>query len=492
MADFEQFADEDLWERLSEVSGRERIEVLAELSDRAMRAGQFTRAQTLLQEADRTAAEVGDRRWAAEILYAQGVASFNAGDIDAAIDCYGRATERFVEIGMNREAARAVLCQADGYLEGDDREGCLAAAREAQGLVASDMDVTLAGEACHLQAQVLHLLGRHEEALEACDAGRSCFQQAGRPDQVLRINDLAITVNLDLGRCAEAQQVAGDCLAVARLTGKGTAWARYRMAEVLQRRGKYKKALKEVTVAQQEYRTGHDLVGVSRSERLRADALMGLGRQREALGAFEQAQAGFETAGRGREALRCEIGQAVVWQSLGRHTEAERINRRLLETFAEFDPDGIDAQWTAVRLLDNLIAQSRYPDCCAAADVLMRVWPQGSTAAIPSYREFLGQWSWALAQSGRPEYAVAMAAHVLNHTPGGFHSPAVATSHEIRARYRLDRDLPGAVQELALAIGAHLAMGQVERARDLASGLAGSTADAIQAAPPALSDSTAA
>jgi hypothetical protein len=85
-----------------------------------------------------------------------------------------------------------------------------------------------------------------------------------------------------------------------------------------------------------------------------------------------------------------------------------------------------------------------------------------------------------------------MAAHVLNHPPGGFHSPAVANSHEIRARYRLDHDLPGAVQELALAIGAHLAMGQVERARDLASRLACSTADAIQAAPPALSDSTAA
>ena len=52
--------------------------------------------------------------------------------------------------------------------------------------------------------------------------------------------------------------------------------------------------------------------------------------------------------------------------------------------------------------------------------------------------------------------------------PADLDSPAAASSHEFRGRYRLDHDQPGAVQDLAGAIAAHLALGHVERACDLA------------------------
>ena len=487
VTEFTQGTDEDLWDRLNGISGRNRVEVLVELSDRAFAARAFTRAQTLLEEALSTADEVGDRRWVAEILYAQGAAAFNAGRMGVAIGCYGQAAQVYCEIGMNREAGRALLCQADGHRELDSEEECLAAALEAQRLAESEDDVAAAGQACQLQASVLQGLGRDQEALRACEASRFHFQQAGRPEQVMRTDDLAITAHLRLGQLAEAQRVADDCLAVARLSGKGASWARFRVAEVLVRRGKYTKALKLAAAAQKQYRKGGDLVGAAGCEWLRGDALVGLGRHHEALDAFEQARAGFDTAGRLHEALGCQVDQAIAWQRLGGHREAERINRRLVRAFAESSPDSAGAEWSAVRLLENLIAQGRYGDCCNTAEELMGLWPDGSTATTLSYREFLGHWTWALSQTGRVEYAVAMATHVIKRTPSGVASPAAANSHEVRGRHRLDRQQPGAVQDLARAISAHLALGQVERARGLASHLARATADTHYAAQPAQS-----
>ena len=492
MTDFTQLTDEDLWARVNEVSDRDRIEVLVELGDRAFRVGEFARARTLLEEAHNTAEEVGDRRWVAEILYGQGAAAFNAGDVGVAVGCYGQAAQVYCEIGMSREAARALLCQADGHRELGHLEECLAAAREAGGLAESDTDSTLAGEACHLQAAALQRLGRDQETLHACDAGRVHFQQAGCPDRVVQLNDMAITAHLRLGQLDAAQQVARDFLAVARLSEENTSRARYRVAEVLQRRGQHKAALKEAEVAQQEYRKADDLIGVAQCQWLRADALMGLGRHHEALEAFEQARAAFDATGQAREALCCQVDQAFAWQVLGNHGEAERINRRLVWAFAALDQESIDAQFSAVRLLANLSAQRRYDECCNTAEELMALWPDGSTATTPSYREFLGQWTWALEQTGRVEYAVAMATHVINSTPDDLDGPAAANSHEVRGRYRLDHHQPAAVQDLARASSAHLALGQVERASDLASLLVQAAADTHAVAHPARSAPSAA
>lgn len=492
MTDFTQLTDEDLWTRVNEVSDRDRIEVLVELGDRAFRVGEFARARTLLEEAHNTAEEVGDRRWVAEILYGQGAAAFNAGDVGVAVGCYGQAAQVFCEIGMSREAVRALLCQADGHRELDHLEECLAVAREAGALAESGTDSTLAGEACHLQAAALQRLGRDQETLYACDAARMHFQQAGCPDRVVQINDMAITAHLRLGHLDAAQQVARDCLAVARLSEENTSRARYRVAEVLQRRGQHKAALDEAEVAQQEYRKADDLIGVAQCQWLRADALMGLGRHHEALEAFEQARVLFDATGQARAALCCQVDQAYAWQVLGNHGEAERINRRLVWAFAAADRESIDAQFSAVRLLANLTAQRRYDECCDTAEELMALWPEGSTATTPSYREFLGQWTWALEQTGRVEYAVAMATHVIKRTPSGVASPAAANSHEVRGRHRLAHQQPAAMQDLARASRAHLALGQVERASDLASLLVQAAAHTHADAHPARSAPSAA
>ncbi len=59
MTDYTQLTGEDLWMRLQHESGRDRVEVLAELGERAFQAREFGQARTLLEEAVGTAESVG-------------------------------------------------------------------------------------------------------------------------------------------------------------------------------------------------------------------------------------------------------------------------------------------------------------------------------------------------------------------------------------------------------------------------------------------------
>lgn len=475
MTDYTQLTDEDLWARLAEVSDYDRIEVLVELGDRALRVAEYARAQTLLEEARDTAEKLGDLRWVASILFAQGTAAFDIGETEMAVEHFAQAARTYCEIGRSRDAARALLNLADGHRELDQPEECLAAALDAGRLAESEDDSELAGEACRVQALTLQRLGRDKELLQACDAGRAHFQKAGRADQVGQIDELAIAAHLRLGQLDDAQRLASDCLAVARLSGVNAAWTRFRFAEVLQICGAYKKVLKQARIAQREHRSADDLVGVAQCQWLIGDALTGLSRWRKALAAYEEARALFAATGRSREALLCQADQAIVWQVIGKYAKAGRMNRQLVRAFTEAEQDPVHAQRSAARLLENLVAQHRYEECCTSADELMSLWPEGATAATPDYREFLGQWTVALQQTGHPELAVAMATHVINNAPDGFDGQAAANSHEVRGRHRLDNHLPGAVPDLARAIELHLLLGQGERAGALAGLLARAT-----------------
>lgn len=478
MTDYTQLTGEDLWMRLQHESGRDRVEVLAELGERAFQAREFGQARTLLEEAVGTAESVGDQQLLAEILYGLGAAAFNAGDARASECAYRRAGQVFHEIGLSYAAALAAIGQSDAFRERGRLEDCLAAARKASGLAESVSDCALAGEAYHLQASVLLELGRHQEALDACDAATTHFRQAGSSSQVLLIGDVAIKAHLGLGCWDDALQTARGCLAWAHLSGLDTSRARYRVAAVLRLGGHHRQALEEARAAQRHCFMSDDLSGAAQCQRLSGEALMGMGQRREALDAFEQARALFDATGQVREALRCAVDQAFIWQILGQHVEAERINRQLVWAYSELEPEGVDAQFSAVRLLDNLIAQSDFHQCCDTAEVLKSLWPEDSTAATPSYREFLGRWTWAMYQTGRIEYAVAMATHVIKRLSEGMGGSVVAVCFEVRGRYRLARQIPGALPDLARASSAHLGLGQGERADALATLLVQALCDA--------------
>ena len=91
MEELQQWPEEDLWSKLGEAIGRERIDILFELGSRASQRDDFATASTLWQEIEAAAQESGDVEIAAEAIRLQGGAAFFAGDYDAAVELYRRA-----------------------------------------------------------------------------------------------------------------------------------------------------------------------------------------------------------------------------------------------------------------------------------------------------------------------------------------------------------------------------------------------------------------
>lgn len=85
MSDLQEMAEEDLWTALTQATGRERIDVLFELANRASTRRDHDRALTLWQEVESTAAQLGDVGQAATAMRLQGAACFSAGDVGAAV-----------------------------------------------------------------------------------------------------------------------------------------------------------------------------------------------------------------------------------------------------------------------------------------------------------------------------------------------------------------------------------------------------------------------
>ena len=123
MDDLQQLPDEDLWSRLADAEGRDRLEILFELGGRASRRGVYDRATTLWQEAQAVAEQLDDYRMAAEALRLQGAAAFYSEDYPAAIHLYREAAHGHEQAGQTREAAGALWCLADAFRALGDSEG---------------------------------------------------------------------------------------------------------------------------------------------------------------------------------------------------------------------------------------------------------------------------------------------------------------------------------------------------------------------------------
>lgn len=229
MEELQSLSDEDLWTMVTESVGRERMDILSELAQRASHRRDYDRATTLWQEVEAVAVELGDVARAAEAVRLQGGAAFYSADYESAIALYTRAAQGHIEAGLNREGAGALWCLADCYRVTGDFEQQLAAATRSRDLAEIEQAESMAGDACYLQARALYELGRDEQALVACRTGRDHYRIAERPDQVAVIDDFAVTVHLYLGHLDEALELARGCLVLARTSGNDEAdsYARY-------------------------------------------------------------------------------------------------------------------------------------------------------------------------------------------------------------------------------------------------------------------------
>lgn len=469
MDEMQQLPDEDLWAQLGEVTGRERIEVLYELGDRASRRQDYPSATSLWQEMETTATEVGDAQAAAEAVRLQGVAAFYAGDLDEAVQLYQRAARAHEEAGRLRDAAATLWCLADTYRAAGDFESQLQAATNSRALAEADESPTMAGDACLMQARALYLLNRDDEALQECGAGREYYRTAQAPDKVAQIDDFALTVHLYLGNLDEALELARGCLVLARTseTEEDDSYARLRLAEVFLRRGATEEALGHAEVAMQAFRTRGDLVGVAKCEELRGQSLDDNGESEKALEAFTDARVLFDAVGCDYDALRCETRMAIVLHNMGAYERAAQTNRHLIEAFRDGKGQRIELHWSVVRLLDNLHEDGRHDECRQAAEDYQDLWPQDITAADPAYREFLGLYALALEKAGSIDQATDIANNVIAQTPAREASLGTAYCYEVRGRSQLEQDEGAASQDFSHAIALHLARGRVDRAREL-------------------------
>ena len=468
MSDLQQMAEEDLWTALTQASGRERIDVLFELANRASGRRDHDRALTLWQEVESTAAQLGDVGQAATAMRLQGAACFSAGDAQAAVETYQRAAAAYGEAGMSRDAASVLWCLADCYRVLGDVEAQLSAAVQSRELAQFEGEHTVAGDACFLQARALYLLNRDEEALVVCRAGRDHFRAAERPDLVAVVDDFAVSVHLFLGNLDEALELARGCLVLANVSSSTAddRYARYRLAEVFLRRGEAEQALGQADQALTAYRQADDFVGAARCEQLRAEAFFEREDLPAALEAFANAWVLFDATGRETEGLRCDTRRAVALHYAGDYRQAARINERLVQAFGQVG-DQPAVRWSVVRWLDNLRQDQQFEQCRQIAQDHAGLWPPDATAEDASYREFLGVSSLALEQIGHVDRATEIASQVIAQTPAREASPGTAYCYEVRGRSRLDSDEPGAGQDFSHAIALHLVQGNIDRAREL-------------------------
>lgn len=467
--DLQQWPDEDLWSKLGEVEGRERIDILYELGRRASQRDDFATASTLWLEIESTAQELGDVAVAAEAVRLQGTAAFYAGDPDSAVELYQRAAKGHEEAGRPRDTAGALWCLADTYRVLGDFEAQLQAASESRTIAESEQAHGQAGDACMLQARALYLLNRDQEAVTACEAGRDHFRAAERPEKVAQIDDFAVTVHMYLGNLDEALDLARGCLVLARTssTDDDDPYARLRLAEVFQRRGESDLALEHADIAMASYRAGNDLVGAAGCERLRGDALFDKDEPQKALDAFADARVLYDATGHDYDALRCETSYGIVLHYVGDYRQAARVNRRLIAAYDRMGDREEELRWSVVRLLDNLLEAEEPDECLEAAETYMQAWPEGVTAEDSTYREFLGLYALALDATGKSDQATAVAEHVIAHTPAREANLSTAFCYEVRGRSRLSQDEAAAGQDFSHAIALHLARGRIDRARDL-------------------------
>lgn len=465
MSELRRATDNQLWDQLEQAQGREKVDVLYELANRAFERRDFQRSLTLLQQIQAEAFELGDRRLEAEVLHSRGVAAFNARQCALSAQSYQNAAEIFIEVQCPAQAALSLRNGAEALLELGNHPQCLAAAQDAARLADQDEEHRLSGEAYYLQATCYSALEDNTAALDACDSARQRFQRAGAADEVARTDDLAVFILMQTGDTEHSLRVARNAVTLAKADDGDEAGARLRLAEVRFRRGEHKLALKQVRRALQQFRAQGNSSAVASCVWLQARILVTDGQWAAGVDGFERASSLLDAVGRSADHLLCRAHLAMSLHDMGKFGRAARINRQLVRSWRSDEATIDEARAAATRLVDNLYADGKYRKIVNCVDGLRDLWPKDITADDPLYRDLLARWAYALDRLGRREYALAMANHVLNHTWPGTEDAALAACLEVRGRAQLGRDQDAAMLDLTGAISAYLAVGQSDRAR---------------------------
>ena len=327
-----------------------------------------------------------------------------------------------------------------------------------------------AGDACLIQANALYYLDREAESLIACAAGRDHFRSVGATARVARIDDFALTVRLYLDDLDGALELARNChvLAVTSRSSGDDAYATRRLADVLLRREEWDAALERAEQARALYREADILIGVARSDVIRARVLRAKGELAAALEVFTEARVLFDSTGADDEATSCDASRAILLHSLQQYREASAVNRQVISSLAGAEePFLTDLPWAVGRLADNLLAGGEAEAALAVVDQWKSLWEAGEDEGRVSLLRLLEVGSPALSALGRAEEAAQTAGAALDLTTEADVNVRTADLYDIRALWMLESGDARGRQELAHAIALRLAFGSSRRAAEL-------------------------
>ena len=186
----------------------------------------------------------------------------------------------------------------------------------------------------------------------------------------------------------------------------------------------------------------------------------------QALAAFADARVIFDATGRDHEALRCETRLAVALHYAGDYRAAAH-QQGLVDAYRQMEDQQSNAQWSVVRLLDNLHEAGEHHECLQAAGTLWMPGPQDPPPRIPRIGSTSDCTRMRLSSAGSPNRRPPWPSHVIANTPSREAGLSTAYCYQVRGTSRLLNDEAAASQDFSHAIALLLARGRVDRAREL-------------------------
>jgi len=198
----------------------------------------------------------------------------------------------------------------------------------------------VAADALYLQARLASIQGRLDAALSLLDRSRRTYQDVGRPRDALRTALGRMEVLYELGRHAEAIVEGRAVLADAGDAPDGAllrAKAQQNLGIFEAFAGRLEEAVRLYEAAEQDYRTAGAAEETAMLALNRGEVLLELGRVRDALAAFLDAERGAERQGRALLAAQAVAAQSRVHLLLGRYADVLPVLGRTRAAFEALD-----------------------------------------------------------------------------------------------------------------------------------------------------------
>lgn len=266
------------------------------------------------------------------------------GEADQALDLIDEAARGWSSIGAESEALRTNLGRMHVLDDLGRHEEAVSVGRSVAVALSEMQDRDAAADHVWLRAAIeentgvaLGYLGRHAGALAAYASAVACYERLDAPADVARVSLNRGVELCELARSTEAIDVLSGALAVFVRTGDrlNEALCRTNLAEAWVASGRYLEAFECLDAAASALRGLDHTTDWLRAELARADCLVTLDLDVEALDLYDGLLEPFAVAGLRRDLAKSHLGRGIVLARSGITTEARVAFDSARTLFAE-------------------------------------------------------------------------------------------------------------------------------------------------------------